>query len=186
MKLIEIFNWAEERGLNDQKPDRNGFCAFIAEEIGEAVEASIENDIHGYIDACCDIVVFAAGDMYKRKFNVDKYLGDTIDISEVLSNSYYEDKTNHYLFEINYLLYNFLEAKNPDQEATAMKNMVIASGREVEMLGYDFSKCMDEVMKEINSRVGSYDPEVKKWIKDKSPEAQAKWYKADFSKCKRV
>lgn len=185
MKLIEIYDWAEERGLNNQTPDRNGFCAFIAEEIGEAIEAYIKNDTHGFIDACCDIVVFAAGDMYKRKFNVDKYLGDQIDVGMVLANSYYEDKTENYIFEIGLLLYDFLEAKNPDQEAEAMKNMVIVSGREVERLGYSFSKCMDEVMKEINSRVGSYDPTVKKWIKDKSPEARAKWYKADFSKCRR-
>jgi streptogramin lyase len=43
---------------------------------------------------------------------------------------------------------------------------------------------MGEVIKEINSRVGAYNPETKKWQKDKSPEAQAKWYTANFSDCK--
>ena len=45
-------------------------------------------------------------------------------------------------------------------------------------------KVMDEVIKEISSRTGAYDPATKKWQKDKSDEAMAKWYQADFSKCK--
>lgn len=183
MKLIEIHDWSEERGLNNQAPDRNGFCAFIAEEIGEAVVAGTKSIVEEYIDACCDIVVFAIGDMYKRGFKVSEVLGDS-DVNEILQESLYESKTDNYIFEMNYLLYEFLESTTPEQEQEVMKNMFIISGREVSMLGYDFSKCMDEVMKEINSRVGSYNPEVKKWLKDKSPEAQANWYKADFSKCK--
>jgi len=184
MKLIEIYKWSEERGLNNQTPDRNGFCAFIAEEIGEAVDAIIKQDAEAYIDACCDIVVFAVGDMYKRKFDVTS-IKDNEDVTESLSDTFYEFETENYIFEMNYLLYKFLEAKTPEEEFEAMKNMFVTSGREVEMLGYDFSKCMDEVMKEINSRVGSYSEEHKKWLKDKSPEAQANWYKADFSKCRR-
>jgi hypothetical protein len=41
---------------------------------------------------------------------------------------------------------------------------------------------MDEVLKEIESRVGTIGPDGK-WYKDKSPEARAKWYKAQFKKC---
>ena len=49
-------------------------------------------------------------------------------------------------------------------------------------LGYDTDKVMKEVLKEIESRKG----EVKdgKFEKFKTPEAKAKWYKADFTKCK--
>ena len=43
---------------------------------------------------------------------------------------------------------------------------------------------MNEVIKEISSRSGAYDPTTKKWQKDKSPEAQLKWYTADFTDCK--
>ena len=41
---------------------------------------------------------------------------------------------------------------------------------------------MLETIKEISSRTGSYDPSIGKWIKDKSPEAQAKWYKANYQR----
>jgi len=182
MKLKEIWEWAEERGLNNQTPDRNGFGAFIAEENGEAVEAIMNQDVEGYVDACCDNVVFAVGDMYKRGFEVEDILGSG-HIYEWLSESQYERITQDYIHEMTYLLYKFLEAKSPEEESEVMKNITIVSLREVSMLGYDPDKCMDEVMKEINSRVGSYSEEHKKWMKDKSPEAQANWYKADFSKC---
>jgi len=54
----------------------------------------------------------------------------------------------------------------------------------VEQLGYRFESCMAETLKEIDSRVGSVNPETGKWEKDRSPKAQAKWYKADYSRCK--
>ena len=34
--------------------------------------------------------------------------------------------------------------------------------------------------KEISSRTGAYDEKAKKWIKDTSDEAKAKWYQADY------
>ena len=34
--------------------------------------------------------------------------------------------------------------------------------------------------KEISSRTGAYDENAKKWVKDTSDEARAKWYKANY------
>jgi len=48
-------------------------------------------------------------------------------------------------------------------------------------LGYDPKCVLAEVGREINSRTGRIIDG--KFVKDKSPEAVAKWYKADFSKC---
>lgn len=50
--------------------------------------------------------------------------------------------------------------------------------------GYDPFKAMNETIKEISSRTGHFDPYINKFVKDKSPEAQALWYKADYSKAK--
>lgn len=47
-------------------------------------------------------------------------------------------------------------------------------------LGFDFYKCILETIKEIESRTGFYDERLKKFIKDTSDEAKAKWYKADY------
>ena len=53
----------------------------------------------------------------------------------------------------------------------------------VSSLGYEPTCAFNETLLEIHSRVGSVNPETGKWEKDKSPEAQAKWYKANFDLC---
>jgi len=78
----------------------------------------------------------------------------------------------------------FLESPDTEGRIDAMADIIVFCYGEIAKYGYDGDKVMDEVIKEISSRVGEYNPETKKWQKDKSPEAQAKWYKADFSKCK--
>lgn len=78
----------------------------------------------------------------------------------------------------------FLEAKdNIHGRIDAMADIIVFAYGEIAKYGYDGDKVMDEVIKEIDSRVGAYDPATKKWQKDKSPEAQAKWYTADFTNC---
>ena len=49
-----------------------------------------------------------------------------------------------------------------------------------EQYGFNFEKAMDETIKEISSRTGAYDEVSKKWIKDESDEAKAKWYQANY------
>lgn len=46
--------------------------------------------------------------------------------------------------------------------------------------GFNFQIAMLETIKEISSRTGTYNEKAKKWIKDTSDEARAKWYKADY------
>ena len=49
-----------------------------------------------------------------------------------------------------------------------------------EKYGFNFEIAMLETIKEISSRTGSYNEDTKKWEKDTSDEAQAKWYQADY------
>jgi len=53
----------------------------------------------------------------------------------------------------------------------------------VKNIGYEPTCAFNETLLEIHSRVGNVNPETGKWEKDKSPEAQAKWYKANFDLC---
>ena len=78
----------------------------------------------------------------------------------------------------------FLESKDDNGRIDAMADIIVFAYGEIAKYGYDGDKVMNEVIKEISSRVGSYSEETKKWQKDKSPEAQANWYTADFSGCK--
>lgn len=78
----------------------------------------------------------------------------------------------------------FIAAKSDDERIDAMADIIVFAYGEMAKYGYHGDKVMGEVIKEISSRVGAYDPDTKKWQKDKSPEAQAKWYLADFTNCK--
>lgn len=78
----------------------------------------------------------------------------------------------------------FLEAKDNHGRVDAMADIIVFAYGEIAKYGYDGDKVMNEVIKEISSRSGAYNPTTKKWQKDKSPEAQLKWYTADFTDCK--
>jgi len=55
---------------------------------------------------------------------------------------------------------------------------------EMAKMGYHPDKVLEETYKEINSRTGAWSEKDQKWKKFKTPEAVAKWVKADYSKCK--
>jgi len=78
----------------------------------------------------------------------------------------------------------FIAAQTEEERIDAMADIIVFAYGEIAKYGYDGDKVMDEVIKEIDSRVGAYDPATKKWQKDKSPEAQANWYTADLASCK--
>ena len=78
----------------------------------------------------------------------------------------------------------FLESKTEEGRIDAMADIIVFAYGEMAKYGYDGDKVMNEVIKEISSRTGAYDPNTKKWQKDKSEEAQAKWYTADFKDCR--
>lgn len=78
----------------------------------------------------------------------------------------------------------FIESTEIDGRIDAMADIIVFAYGEIAKYGYDGDKVMDEVIKEISSRVGAYNPDTKKWQKDKSPEAQANWYSANFTNCK--
>ncbi|NOQ31130.1 MAG: hypothetical protein GQ570_08420 [Helicobacteraceae bacterium] len=64
----------------------------------------------------------------------------------------------------------------------ALCDIQVFAGGDVLKVGYDNEKCLAEVAKEINSREGTIIEG--KFQKDKTPEAMAKWLKADFTNCK--
>lgn len=95
-----------------------------------------------------------------------------------------EPDRNGFLAMIVEELGEFLDAKDTEGRIDAMADIIVFAYGEMAKYGYNGDKVMDEVIKEISSRTGAYNPETKKWQKDKSPEAQAKWYTANFSNCK--
>lgn len=69
-----------------------------------------------------------------------------------------------------------------NEQVDALADVAVFALGDIMKLGYDPEKVLLEVAKEINSRVGTFVDG--KFQKDKSQEAQANWYKADFSGCR--
>ncbi len=75
-------------------------------------------------------------------------------------------------------------AKTEDEIIDALCDLrVIATGA-THKLGYDPEEAMFETLREIHSRRGKFNPATGKWEKDKSEEAQKKWYKANYEKAR--
>lgn len=72
---------------------------------------------------------------------------------------------------------------NDENKVDAYGDVIVFAIGAILKLGYDPEKVLDEVSKEINSRVGEM--VNGKFEKDLSPEAKANWYKANFDNCKR-
>ena len=72
--------------------------------------------------------------------------------------------------------------KNKDEIVDAYADIIVFCIGAIMKLGYGPECVLEEVAKEINSRTGEIVDG--KFQKDTSPEAKAKWYKADFNKCK--
>ena len=155
----KLTQWMDERSL-DINGQRKGFVSNIQEEMVEYFSAKDDNQ---RIDALCDIAVFCINAMkaydkehIKEPENVANVipsvtLGKQLD--QITQNKFSKDSLES-MIDICYTL------------ATEM--------------GYDFKAAMDETIKEISSRTGSFDESLNKWIKDTSREAKAKWYQANY------
>ena len=159
--------WRSERKITAES-QKEGYIINIMEEFGELSQALRGLEIesvrktaeHEIIDALCDIAVFtinAGADIR------DEYKPLSIDTTNTFS-------------DFNCLL---LYTSTFDFKKILLNCAVLC-----EHYGYNFEIAMLETIKEISSRTGSYDENAKKWVKDESDEARAKWYQANYEKAR--
>ena len=171
IKLNEIYAqleaWRAERKITAES-QKEGYIINIMEEFGELSQALRGLEIesvrktaeHGIIDALCDIAIFtinAGADIR------DEYKPLSIDTTNTFS-------------DFNCLL---LYTSTFDFKKILLNCAVLC-----EKYGFNFELAMLETIKEISSRTGSYNEATKKWEKDLSDEAQAKWYSANYELAK--
>ena len=194
--LTEIYKglkaWRHERGITAES-QKQGYIVNVMEEFGELATAlreyerfsktdlayNLPDDLayydtvkkvaeHEIIDALCDISVFtinAGADIpcqlkpliieTKREFSVASIF---VAIADFIRADVKGSPFNYYDFA---LILNYCASV-------------------CEQYGFNFEVAMLETIKEISSRTGAYDENAKKWVKDESDEARAKWYKADY------
>ena len=177
--------WRAERKITAEC-QRQGYLRNIMEEFGE-LAAGLRNydswskcdlrfcQIHkemaerDIIDALCDIAVFtinagvhipcelkrAEMEWKKSSLNADYILKQLVE--KCAEFSYFEWV-----------------------EPSTFNIILINCAYLCEHYGYNFEIAMLETIKEISSRTGSYDEKAKKWVKDTSDEAKAKWYSANY------
>ena len=175
--LTEIYAkleaWRDERGITAES-QKEGYIINIMEEFGELAAALRDYERfskpsypypknkkyaeHGIIDALCDIAIF------------------TINAGAGIAPNEIKTRNN---WSLSFLLacINYFETSNFVAYAD---DVLICCASLCEKYGFNFEIAMLETIKEISSRTGSYDEKAKKWIKDESDEARAKWYSANY------
>ena len=174
--------WRAERKITAES-QKAGYLVNVMEEFGELSQAlrGLEIEIvrktaeHEIIDALCDIAIFtinAGADSNYKPQTLDTYEKD-----EIITR------------DVNYRLKNLLTDCGAFNIHSCycggdLLDILTDCAKLCEHYGFNFEIAMLETIKEISSRTGSYDEKAKKWIKDSSDEARAKWYQADYEKAR--
>lgn len=164
-----LSKWREERHLTYEN-QQAGFLGNVFEEISEYFRA--KNDLER-VDALCDIAVFCFNVNDVKFSNYECYMKS--------------DKVDCEFFDIVSKINSIIIYRANFEESPVkvfLDTLIALLHKKCERLKFDFYKCMLETIKEIESRTGYYDEKLKKFIKDTSDYAKAKWYKADYESCR--
>ena len=185
--LTEIYKgldeWRAEHKITveNQKKD---YLIKVMEEFGELASAlrdyekfsATEQDTakkqkaeYEIIDALCDISVFTIN------VGADINCNEKIEIINTSQTTRCNSSLSFLLSECgNFVYYGKFSSY------VCFNQILLSCAKLCEQYGFDFQIAMDETIKEISSRTGAYDENAKKWVKDESDEAKAKWYKANY------
>ena len=190
--LTEIYKgldeWRAERGITAES-QKAGYLVNVMEELGELATALREYERfskpsypyqknkkyaeHGIIDALCDISVFTIN------AGADVNCNEKIEIINTSQTTRCNSSLSFLLSECgNFVYYGKFSSY------VCFNQILLSCAKLCEQYGFDFQIAMDETIKEISSRTGAYDEKAKKWVKDESDEARAKWHKADYEKAR--
>ena len=178
--LYKLEAWRNERHIDceDQIPS---LYANLLEEQAELERALLANDHEGVIDAYCDMVVFLL-----NAYDINDWFSSQASLGGTIRLAHMPIKTsvlNNIRWSINkeVRLICVEQVKNINKE---VYHFVAYIFRVLYMYGYEPISCMEEVIKHISSRTGAWDESIKKFVKDTSEEAKAKWYEPNFASCK--
>ena len=182
--------WRHERGITAES-QKEGYLVNVMEELGELAgalrdyekfskhdcpycEIDKQKAEHEIIDALCDISVFTIN------------AGTDVNCNEKIESINTTTQTTRCNSSLSFLL---SECGNFDyygkfSSYVCFNQILLSCAKLCENYGFNFQIAMDETIKEISSRTGAYDENAKKWIKDESDEAKAKWYQADYEKAR--
>ena len=187
--LTEIYKglaeWRAERGITAES-QKAGYLVNIMEELGELASALRDYEKlskadlacydtvkkvaeHEIIDALCDISVFTIN------AGTDVNCNEKIEVINTTQTTRCNSSLSFLLSECgNFDYYGKLSSY------VCFNQILLSCAKLCEQYGFNFEIAMLETIKEISSRTGAYDENAKKWVKDESDEAKAKWYSANY------
>ena len=155
-------------GIFEIKSTLGEMTIFEGTTKGE-IEISLEKVEHEIIDAICDICVFTIN------AGADVNCNEKIEIINTSQTTRCNSSLSFLLSECgNFVYYGKFSSY------VCFNQILLSCAKLCEQYGFNFEIAMLETIKEISSRTGSYDENAKKWVKDESDEAKAKWYQADY------
>lgn len=161
-----------DNNIYSNSPAQYITLADAARELIKYKEVTLADAEHEIIDALCDIAVFT--------------INAGAELPSEINPLFIESKRELSVADIYIAIADFIR-EDYDCSAFDYYNFALIlnyCASVCESYGYDFEIAMLETIKEISSRTGTYDENAKKWVKDKSDEAKAKWYKADYEKAR--
>ena len=186
-RLVEIHKtlkeWKEKNEIS-LAMSQKGVVANLMEEITEHRRANTSDDELQMIDAKCDLIVFAMNAIDELPdFNLEPGIYGSLDRDRVAFEACICIELFHYIqFEENKIMFS---ADHKHKALDKILCEIIARCIDsIDALGFDPDRAMEETIKQITSRSGKMDYNIGKWLKDKSPEAQAREYKADYTSCR--
>jgi hypothetical protein len=168
--ITRLENWREVRriSIDDQI---KGLYTNLVEEIDEFTRAKVLGNKNEMIDALCDISIFCYNTLTPeyayglKRIILAKYGNFPLWILDSI-------------VEATDFIGEALKF-NVDLAKSVIPFILYRCARLINDLGYDYLECMDETLKEIESRTGYWDEVRGKFIKDNRGS-----YTADYSRCK--
>ncbi len=176
--------WRAERKITAES-QKAGYLVNVMEELGELATALRDYEKlskadlacydtvkkvaeHEIIDALCDISVFT--------------INAGADLPRAVKPLIIETEREFSVVDIFAAIADFIRADVKGSPFNYYDFALILKycASVCENYGFNFQIAMDETIKEISSRTGYYDENAKKWVKDTSDEAKAKWYSANY------
>ena len=190
--------WRHERGITAQS-QKEGYLVNVMEELGELASAlrdyekfsktdlayNLPDDLayydtvkkvaeHEIIDALCDIAVLT--------INAGADIPCDFKVTQIQPNANYSinAELNFLIERVTHFNKAIIFGDYPKDTAIYFNSILDKCADICEQYGFNFEIAMLETIKEISSRTGAYDEKAKKWVKDESDEAKAKWYQANY------
>lgn len=166
--MLKLQQWREARHLSIEG-QQQGLLGNLLEELSEVAKAK---DNESLIGELCDVIIVCMNAKHNplqepTSEGICGIMGVLNELQEIAMSLYDVEHTNIRL-------------------ESALESIIHTCIRTIEHTGYNSQLSLDMTIDKIMSRTGYFDTTLKKFIKDVSKEAQAKWIEPDYESARYI